>query len=478
MLRVHNTASRLKEEFAPLNPGQVGVYVCGVTVYDRCHIGHARSVVVFDTIIRHLEWRGFKVKYVRNFTDVDDKIINRAQEEGVECAAIAERYIAAFKEDMGSLNLRRPDVEPRATAHISDIIAAIQGLVDKGVAYEAAGDVYFSVSDFEPYGRLSQRKLDDLKAGARVEVGESKRNPLDFALWKRSKPGEPAWESPWGLGRPGWHIECSVMSTKYLGPHFDIHGGGEDLIFPHHENEKAQAEALNGQPFVNYWLHNGFVRLNSEKMSKSLGNFLTIEEILKRHHPEVLRLFLLSAHYRSPLDYSEEAMSEADEGLGRLYEAWGRSEEVLKAVSAASAEGPLTGAAEEARRSFKEAMDNDFNSAQGLGQVFHLARRINRALEEEADLGGLGQAAATLVELSRILGLLGRSPAEFAQERRALLLARRGLDPQIIRAKVVQRTNARQSKDFAAADAIRDELSEMGVILFDSPEGTTWKIKD
>lgn len=476
MLRLYNTATHRKEKFRPIEPGQVGLYACGVTVYDLCHIGHARSVVVFDVIVRYLEWLGLEVNYVRNFTDVDDKIIARANEENVESGVIAQRYIDAFNEDMIPLGLRPANVEPRATKHIPDIIEAVQGLIDKGVAYESQGDVYFSVDDFPAYGQFSGHKLEDLRAGARVKVGEKKRNPLDFALWKMSKPGEPSWDSPWGQGRPGWHIECSVMAAKHLGQPFDIHGGGEDLVFPHHENEKAQAEALAGRSFVNYWLHNGFVKIDQEKMSKSLGNFLTIREILNRYHPEVLRLFLVSAHYRSPLDYSEEAMAEADEGLSRLYEALARAGDIL-GNNPHSSEGPLAGQAQEARKVFQEAMDNDFNSAQALGGLFQLARTVNRTLDEGGPAGGLAQARATLVELANVLGLLGRSPDQFAKEREELLLARRGLDPKAIQALVEDRTQARRDRDFAKADAIRDKLAEMGVIVFDSPQGTTWKLK-
>ncbi len=476
MLKLYNTATRKKEEFIPLPPGRVRMYVCGVTVYDRCHIGHARSTVVFDTIVRFLEYKGFEVTYVRNFTDVDDKIIARANEEGIDSAAVAQRNIEAFYEDMNPLGLRQPDIEPRATEHIKEIIEAVSGLVDKGVAYESQGDVYFAVDDYKDYGKLSGRNLDDMRAGARVAVEERKRNPMDFALWKSSKPGEPSWDSPWGQGRPGWHIECSAMSSKYLGLPFDIHGGGEDLIFPHHENEKAQAEALTGNRFVNYWVHNGFVRIDMTKMSKSLGNFLTIREILKKYHPEVLRLFLLSAHYRSPLDYSAEAMTEADEGLSRLYETLGRIEARL-AVERPGETGPLADLAQETRDLFLTAMDNDFNSAQALGHLFSLARAVNRALETRKGLGGLGAAREAFTELAGIVGLLSRTPEEFASSRKDLLLNRDGLDPQAIQDLVEQRSEARQNKDFAGADAIRDRLLEMGVVLLDSPQGTTWKLK-
>ncbi len=474
-LKVYNTATRTKEEFRPIEEGKVRMYVCGVTVYDHCHIGHARSTVVFDAIVRYLRWSGYEVTYVRNFTDVDDKIIRRANERGVEINELTAEFIDSFKEDMAALGVAPADHEPRATEHIGDIIKAVEGLIERGAAYEVEGDVYFSVPDYAPYGELSGRNIDDMQAGARVEVGEKKRNPMDFALWKASKPGEPAWDSPWGPGRPGWHIECSVMSSRYLGLPFDIHGGGEDLIFPHHENEKAQAEALSGGRFVNYWLHNGFVRIDQEKMSKSLGNFLTIKEILKRYHPEVLRLFLLSAHYRSPLDYSEAAMAEADEGLGRLYEALSRADQAL--IGGVEDEGPLEEAAEEALAGFREAMDNDFNTAQALGRVFNLARRINRAVQSGEGLGGLAAARTGLAELAGVLGLLARTPEEYAAEREALLVARDGLDAARIQELVDRRAEARKNRDFAQADKIRDELDAMGVVLFDSPQGTTWKLK-
>jgi len=476
MIKVYNTAGRTKEEFVPLKPGRVGIYVCGVTVYDRCHIGHARSVVVFDVIVRYLEWSGYQVTYVRNFTDVDDKIIARAAQEGVGSKEIAERYIQAYREDMAPLGLRPVDHEPKATEHIPEIIAAVQGLMERGTAYESEGDVYFSVADFSGYGALSGRNLEDMKAGARVEVDLKKRNPLDFALWKSSKPGEPSWDSPWGPGRPGWHIECSAMSSKYLGLPFDIHGGGEDLVFPHHENERAQAEALSGGEFVRYWLHNGFVRIDQEKMSKSLGNFLTIQEILQTCHPEALRLFLVSAHYRSPLDYGPEVMTEADEGLCRLYETLARADEYL-GKNPDSVEGPLADLAEETRAAFREAMDNDFNSAQALGHLFNLARTINRALEEGNGAGGLARAREALVGLAGVLGILGRSPEIFAREREGLLADRQGLDPQAVQALVEERDQARKARDFAKADALRDRLAKMGVSLLDSPQGTTWKIK-
>ena len=333
-LRIYNTLTGKKEDFVPLHENRVGLYVCGVTVYDLCHIGHGRSAVVFDTIYRYLRYRGYEVTYVRNFTDIDDKIIKRANDEGVDFKAIAEKYIEEFNIDMGRLGLEKPSVEPKATEHIPEMIQLISILVEKGFAYQRNGDVFFSVERFKDYGKLSKRNLDEMQAGARVEIDEKKENPLDFALWKASKPGEPSWESPWGKGRPGWHIECSVMSQKYLGETFDIHGGGKDLIFPHHENEIAQSEAATGKPFVRYWIHNGFVNINKEKMSKSLGNILTLKEIFKDWHPEVIRLFLLSHHYRSPLDYSVDSLSEAKAGLDRFYTTLNSIQKELKRLMA------------------------------------------------------------------------------------------------------------------------------------------------
>jgi len=377
-LRLYNTLTGQKEPFIPQVPGKAGMYVCGVTVYDYCHIGHARAGIVFDVIYRYLQYAGYDVTFVRNYTDIDDKIINRANQEGTDYRTIADRYIAAFDEDMGRLGLAKPTIEPKATDHIDDIIAIIQRLIANGHAYEAAGDVYFAVETFGDYLKLSKRNLEDMQAGARVEVDERKQNPMDFALWKGSKPGEPWWESPWGKGRPGWHIECSAMSMRFLGPSFDIHGGGKDLVFPHHENEIAQSECANGCQFVKYWLHNGFVNINSEKMSKSLGNFFTIREVLELFDAEVLRFFILQAHYRSPLDYSDQNLREAQAGLTRIYEALAALDAALAKPDGAAAAAPslteLTEKAQQLLPRFQEAMDDDFNTAQTLGVIFDLIR--------------------------------------------------------------------------------------------------------
>ena len=390
-IRIYNSQSHRKEEFAPLTPGKVSMYVCGVTVYDDPHVGHARCYVAFDAMVRHFKAKGLEVEYVRNFTDIDDKIIKRAQELGVGTRELAERYIESFSRDMEALGNLPATVEPKATGHIAEIIAGVETLIQKGHAYEVEGDVYFAVTSFPGYGKLSGRNLDDMQAGARVAVDERKKNPMDFALWKTSKPGEPFWQSPWGEGRPGWHIECSVMSQKYLGQTFDIHGGGEDLIFPHHENEIAQAECISGQPFARYWVHNGFVRVNQEKMSKSLGNFFTIKDILKTVRPEVLRLFLLSKHYRSPLDFSDAALKEAGQGLERLYralgEANGAGEEPVSQTLTFPADKEAQIEIDQAVVSFEQAMDDDFNTGGATGCLFTLAKIINRLAAEKARPG-------------------------------------------------------------------------------------------
>jgi cysteinyl-tRNA synthetase len=483
-LTIYNSQTRNKEDFVTTQPGRVRMYVCGVTVYDNPHIGHARCYVAFDTIHRHLKARGYAVEYVRNFTDIDDKIIKRAAELGEDWRALAQRFIASFSEDMNALGVLPPSLEPRATEHIPEIIAAVQGLVDKGHAYVVDGDVYFAVQSFAAYGHLSGRTLEDMQAGARVEVDLRKQNPMDFALWKSSKPGEPWWESPWGPGRPGWHIECSVMSQKYLGVTFDIHGGGKDLLFPHHENEVAQAEALSGQPFARYWVHNGFVNVNNEKMSKSLGNFFTIKDILKHTRPETLRLFLLGKHYRSPLDFSDEALKDATAGLQRLYTA-------LRDAQAAAGEmregQPLLKEPERARHqeimeqveAFERGMDDDFNTAAALGALFGLARVTNRLVSEaktEVRDALLALAAARLRQLGGRLGLLQNDPQEFLQGQEAPA-AGEGPDPAWIEQKIADRQAARKAKNFAEADRIRDELKALGVALEDSPQGTRWRME-
>ncbi len=475
-LFVYNTLNRKKEEFLPLNPPVVRMYVCGVTVYDLCHIGHARSLVVFDVIYRYLRYRGFRVKYVRNFTDLDDKIIARALDEGVGFQEISERYIREFYADTDPLGLERPSVEPRATEHIPEMIEMVKVLLEKGHAYVADGDVYYAVESFPGYGKLSGRSTEEMMAGARVEPDPRKRNPLDFALWKASKPGEPWWDSPWGKGRPGWHLECSVMSQKYLGETLDIHGGGQDLIFPHHENEIAQSEAATGKPFALYWIHNGFVQIRGEKMSKSLGNIVTIKEILKRHHPEALRLFLLGRHYRSPVDYTPERLSEAERALERLYGLLLRAEESLKAPGGGGDWHRVRELLDGLGDRFREAMDDDFNTPRALAPLFELARKVNRA-------GGTmpKDVAERVLEATEpfreVLGVLREEPKAFFEAKRRKKLERLPITPEEVQRLVQQRAEARRRRDWATADRIRDELASYGIKLQDTPEGTRWEVE-
>jgi cysteinyl-tRNA synthetase len=488
-LRIYNTLTGKKEEFVPLQDKKVGLYVCGVTVYDLSHIGHARSTIVFDTVYRYLRYRGYEVTYVRNFTDIDDKIIKRANDEGVDYKSITEKYIHEFNVDMGTLGLERPTVAPRATEHIPEMIRLISTLVEKEHAYPSGGDVFFSVEKFKNYGKLSKRNIEEMQAGARVEIDEKKRNPLDFALWKASKPGEPWWESPWGKGRPGWHIECSVMSQKYLGETFDIHGGGRDLIFPHHENEIAQSEASTGKPFVRYWIHNGFVNINKEKMSKSLGNILTIKEIVKNWHPEVIRLFLLSQHYRSPVDFSEDSLSEAKSGLDRFYT-------TIKAIQDEMAKPPSprakidVGVLAEHRQNIEslqarieEAMDDDFNTAQALGHFYDLQTHLNSLLNlsmghpSEEIVSLFKQGGEHFSTLGWIFGLFRENPDAYLEEQKKEGLKKLNFTEEEILVLIEERNAARKSKNFKRADEIRNDLFSRGILLEDTPSGTTWKLK-
>jgi len=478
-LKVFNTLTRSKETFEPLEPDHVRMYVCGVTVYDRCHIGHARAYVAFDVIQRYLRWRGYQVTYVRNFTDVDDKIIRRAGERGEDVRVLTDRYIAAFQEDMEALGVARADIEPRVTDHIPDIIAAVQAIVDRGHAYVVGGDVYYDITSFPGYLRLSGRRLDEMMEGAsgRVDPAErDKRHPLDFALWKAARPGEPAWDSPWGPGRPGWHIECSTMSRKYLGDCFDLHGGGADLIFPHHENERAQSWALTGAEFVRHWLHNGFVNVDSEKMSKSLGNFFTIQDVIARFHPEALRYFLLTTHYRSPINFNDGAVQEAEGRVEYLYETVLAARDFL----ARSPADPDPSLREEAVRRIREAMDDDFNTAMALAVVADVARELNDVLTRKGKMPDRGAKVAgglaALGEVGRVLGLAERDPMGVLGAIRDRRLARRGLDRGAIEDLVARRSQARADRDFALADALRQRLLEMGVQVMDGPEGTRWKV--
>ncbi|QOX77635.1 cysteine--tRNA ligase [Trichlorobacter lovleyi] len=485
-LRLYNTLSGEKEPFVPRIAGKVGMYVCGVTVYDFCHIGHARAGIVFDMIYRYLRFSGYDVTYIRNYTDIDDKIINRANQEGTDYRTIADRYIATFDEDMDRLGMLRPTIEPKATDHIEDIVAIIQRLIENGHAYAVDGDVYFAVETFSTYLKLSGRNLEDMLAGARVDVDERKRNPMDFALWKGSKPGEPFWQSPWGAGRPGWHIECSAMSMRFLGPSFDIHGGGKDLVFPHHENEIAQSEGANGCQFVKYWLHNGFVNINSEKMSKSLGNFFTIREVLELFDPETLRFFILQAHYRSPLDYSDQNLREAQAGLSRIYEALAALDLALEKPATATA--PLASAAEFAEKvagllpRFKEAMDDDFNTAQALGSLFDVVRTLNRLLAEgggnsSAVRADLERLQAAVAEIGAVLGLFLIKPSDWLAAREAEKAQHLEISPEEIDGLLLERAAARKNKDFKRSDEIRDYLLARDIQLLDTPQGTTWKVK-
>ena len=488
-LRVYNTLSGKKEEFQPLVPNKVGMYVCGVTVYDYCHIGHARANIVFDIVYRYLLYSNYDVTYVRNYTDVDDKIIARANERGITSQALSEEFIEAFDEDMAALGLRKPTHEPKATEHIAQIITLVQGLIAKGMAYESAGDVYYSVDKFPSYLKLSKRNMEEMQAGARIAPGELKRNPMDFALWKTAKPEEPSWESPWGAGRPGWHIECSAMSSALLGDTFDIHGGGRDLIFPHHENEIAQSEGASGKPFVKYWLHNGFVNVNQEKMSKSLGNFFTIRDILKSYDAEVVRFFVLTAHYRSPIDFSDQNLEESRLGLTRFYEALAQLDKALAKADKAVPQGeiPATLAETVARLTqleerFRTAMDDDFNTALAIGHMFDAVRAINRILAEESNLQGrlqeiLGRGRDDLLRLGEVLGLFVSEPSAWLARSAQKGLSESGLSAEEIESLIVERREARANKDFARSDQIRDDLAAKGVQLLDGPDGTTWKMK-
>ncbi len=484
-LFIYNTLTRKKEKFEPLVPGKVGMYVCGITAYDRCHIGHARSAVVFDAVVRYLRKTGFEVTFVRNFTDIDDKIINRARAEGIDTGELAQREMEHFHQDMEALGVLQADIEPRATDHIQDIIALIETLAEKGFAYEAGGDVYFSVRKFPTYGALSRKNLEELRSGARIRPGDKKKDPLDFALWKGAKPGEPRWESPWGPGRPGWHIECSAMSMKYLGPTLDIHGGGLDLAFPHHENERAQSEAATGKQFVRYWMHNGFVTIKGEKMSKSLGNFITIKDILSHFHPEALRLFLLSKHYRSPLDYSPEALRESTSALDRCYKALAEARQAINAP--VKKKRPIPSEAEEdlglisaLGQKVDEAMNDDFNTALALGHVFDAVRALNRVLSRFSQKPsalykeGLETACSSITGAVECLGILRQDPEKYLEVRNIQALEVSGLTIEELDNLIKERNQARKDKNWARADEIRDHLAKRGIILKDTPEGTFW----
>ena len=501
MLSLYNQLTGKKEPFHSLQPKTVRMYVCGVTVYDYCHIGHARSALVFDVIRRYLEFSGYKVTFVKNFTDVDDKIIKRANERGVSCDAITAEYIEAYYQDMGKLGIRRATHEPKATEHMVEIIELVSTLIQKGLAYQVAGDVYFQVEKYQPYGRLSKRKLEDLQAGARVEVDERKRHPMDFALWKSSKPGEPSWDSPWGAGRPGWHIECSAMSMRHLGETFDIHGGGMDLIFPHHENEIAQSCGATGKEFARYWIHNGFVQINQEKMSKSLGNFFTIREIFEKSKwpeaetGEMLRYFLLGTHYRGPLDFSDKSIEEAKNALNGFYELL--VTRLVEPEERSEADKGLLEAIDRCRVAFRAAMDDDFNTSVAIAELQRLKGDVNKLLSQGLSTEARKIAKEAFRSLGNELGLLQLEQWQFGQmpigqsvgmfEHLPTMPRARGMSqttdtPLVLRVdaevqlKVDERNEARKQKDFKKADEIRQSLASHGIVIEDKPDGTSrWK---
>ncbi|MBE3593263.1 MAG: cysteine--tRNA ligase [Thermoanaerobacter sp.] len=464
-MKLYNTLSRTKEELEPLNDKIVNMYVCGPTVYNYIHIGNARAFIVFDTVRRYLEYKGYKVNYVQNFTDIDDKIIKRAQEENVTTKEVAEKYIDEYFKDADNLGIKRATVHPKATEHIEDIIEFIKILIDKGYAYVVNGNVYFETAKFKDYGKLSHKNIEELQAGARIEINEEKKNPLDFVLWKAQKPGEPAWDSPWGKGRPGWHIECSVMSTKYLGKTLDIHAGGPDLVFPHHENEIAQSEAAYEQPFSKYWMHIGYLNINNEKMSKSKGNFFTVREITEKYNPEVLRLFMLMAHYRSPINFSLDLMEQANSAYERLLNALANLKHlanVCKDEGLNEEEKKLMEKFEEYKKEFEEAMDDDFNTADAISVLFEMAKTSNANLSGNSSKKLVEYILDMFLKLSEVLGLSYRGvEAELNDEE--------------ILALIEERQKARKEKNWKLADEIRDRLREKGIILEDTPEGVRWK---
>ena len=458
-MKIYNTMTRKKEEFVPLHEGKVGIYSCGPTVYNYFHIGNARPFIIFDTLRRHLEHMGYEVTFVQNFTDVDDKMIRRANEEGVTVAELGDRFIEEYFRDADALGVKRATVHPRATKHIGEIIGMIKKLEAKGLAYEVDGDVYYDTHAFPGYGKLSGQNLEDREMGARIEVDEDKKHPMDFALWKKQKPGEPAWKSPWGMGRPGWHIECSAMSCKYLGQTFDIHCGGVDLIFPHHENEIAQSEGANGQPFARYWMHNGHINVDNHKMSKSAGNFFTVRDIVKEFDPEAVRLFMLSAHYRSPINFSRDLIEQAQNALARLYTA--RDNALFLRESApdcpmTAEEEAFAARADQAISAFNAAMDDDLNTADALGVIFEYVRDMNASLNEHSSRAAVEKGVNALNEMAGVLGLLRRDA---------------DLVPEDVKALVEERQAAKKARDFAQADALRAQIEQMGYVVEDTPKG-------
>jgi cysteinyl-tRNA synthetase len=481
-IKIYNTMSGKKEDFVPVESGKVNMYICGITAYDVCHLGHARSAIVFDIAKRYLRYKGFEVTHVRNITDIDDKIIARAAEEGISTEEVAGKYTKEYYNDMTLLGVSRADVEPNATDHIEEMVETIQGLIDNDYAYTVDGDVYFEVSKFSGYGKLSKKNIDDLISGARVDVDKRKKNPLDFALWKSSKEDEPSWDSPWGKGRPGWHIECTAMSSKYLGESFDIHGGGADLIFPHHENEIAQSEAYSGKPFVKYWMHNGFITVDKEKMSKSLGNFFTIKEILDKYEPEVVRYFLLTTHYRSPIEFSDIQLNEAELSIDRYYTTVLRINDFLETESSKEKAGDsmeLENVLAAFKDKFHAAMNDDFNTASALGFLFELIREVNRFLDSKPSSrkaqGLVEQTRELLAEIGEVLNIFNKTPGEWYSS--LMKVKKIDLSESELENKINERQKARENKDWAAADTLRDELAGRGILLEDKQDGTRWKIK-
>jgi len=462
---IYNTLTRKKEEFVPLQGNKVTIYTCGPTVYDFFHVGNARVFITFDMVRNYLKFRGYDVTFVQNFTDIDDKMIKRANEENITVKELGERFITEYFKDADALGIKRADVHPKATEHIEDIIELIKILIDKGYAYEVDGDVYYAARKFEEYGKLSYQKIDELEAGARIEPGEKKRDPMDFALWKAQKPGEPAWDSPWGKGRPGWHIECSVMAMKYLGETIDIHGGGPDLIFPHHENEIAQSEAATGKPFARYFMHVGYLNINNQKMSKSLGNFFTVRDILKKYDPEVLRFFMLSSHYRSPINFSQDLMEQAKSSLERLYNAlysMEHLENIVEDRELAEEDKEYLDKLKAYEQEFIDAMDDDFNTADAIASLFNIVRECNMKVDEKSSLKIVKATKEMLLNLGTVLGL-------FRHFKEKTLL------DEEIEEKIREREIARKNKNYALADKIRDELKAQGIILEDTPSGVRWK---
>lgn len=465
-MKLYNTLTRKKEEFVPLREGEVRIYSCGPTVYDYFHVGNARPFIIFDTLRRYFEYKGYKVKYVQNFTDIDDKMIKRANEEGIDISELGDRFIQEYFKDADALGIKRATYHPRATEHIEDMIVFIQRLIDRGMAYNVDGNVYFDTSAFPQYGKLSGQRLEDLEAGARIDVDEHKKNPMDFVLWKRQKPGEPAWDSPWGKGRPGWHIECSVMAMKYLGETIDIHSGGQDLIFPHHENEIAQSEGATGKPFARYWIHNGYINIDNKKMSKSLGNFFTVRELSKKFDLEAVRLFMLSAHYRNPINFSEELLKQAESALERLYNAKGNLEYLLKITEdkkMTQKERELQNRIDKYRKKFEDAMEDDINTADALAAIFDMVRDMNRVLNEESSRQIVEIGYTEFMKLTSVLGLLQKESQP------------QGTDE--IKELIKRRQKAREEKNWALADSIREELNDMGIVVEDTPKGAKWYYK-